>query len=444
MPDYDAIVVGAGPGGSSAAYHLASAGAKVLVLEKKTFPRSKTCGDGLTPRSVKVLEEMGLQTELDTYQRVKGLRVLGMGRTLEMDFPNVSSFPRYGLVRTRRLFDSELAAHAEAAGARYMMHTEASEPIFEEGRMTGVRWITKQASPGGGVVKTDQGVVTAPFTIIADGASSPFGRAMGLRRAPGYPMGLAIRTYYESEMTHDDYFESWLELKKGDELLPGYGWIFPVGDGTVNIGVGLLTTFGSWRSVNLNHLQHDYIDMLPKSYGITHENQTEPYKSGRLPMGGSLVKPYGDGFIVIGDAAGYVNPFNGEGIAYALETGRLGAGLVASAVQNGRTTELAEYREALHDIYGAYYRIARKFTKIIGRPRTFRALCQVGMRSQSMMEFVFQVLANIGEAKGGRVADRVIRAMCKLAEQDISELKEPDIPLPRTVPAVDESKVGAA
>ena len=446
MAEYDVIVIGAGPGGSSAAYYLARSGAKVLVIEKKDFPRAKTCGDGLTPRAAKVLEDMGLEA-MESYHRVKGLRVIGAGgRTLMLDFPSSTRFPNYALVRPRKDLDSEMAAKAASAGADFWFKTEAVSPVVIDGRMTGVRWVKKQPAPTGGVIKIDEGVATAPLTIVADGASSPFGRAMGIARASDYPMGLAIRTYYRSDRHDDDWYESWLELRRGDVLLPGYGWIFPVGDGTVNIGVGLLTTFGRWRDVNLNQLQRWYIDLLPKSYGITHEHQTEPYKSGRLPMGLSATKPYGDGYLLIGDAAGMVNPFNGEGIAYAMETGKLAANIVADSLANGSHTELSEYHQALHDTYGSYYRIARKFTKIIGRPRIFRALSQVGMRSQTMMEFVFLVLANLGEESGGKLGDKVLRAACKLAEQDLSDLKDPVIPVPRRVsPKVDsERKVGAA
>lgn len=430
MSDYDAVVVGAGPGGSAAAYYLASTGAKVLVIEKKQFPRPKTCGDGLTPRAIKVLDDMGLGSCLDKYQRVRGLRVLAHGHTLEMEFPKGKGYPHFGLVRPRRDLDQEVAEHARRRGAQYRFQTEASEPIWQEGSLIGVRWVRKEKAPGGGVIKVDEGEVRAPFTIIADGASSPFGRALGIARDPSYPLGLAIRTYYESDRGDDELFESWLELRKGDTLLPGYGWIFPVGDGTVNIGVGLLTTFGPWRSVNLNHLQRDYIDMLPPSYGITHENQTEPYRSGRLPMGGSVRKPFGKGYLLIGDAAGFVNPFNGEGIAYALETSKIAAGVIAEALARGSDTEPVAYREALNDIYGGYYRIARKFTKIIGHPAAFQALCQVGMRSQTIMEFVFLVLANLGKARGGGLGDRTLRSMSKLAQQDLSKLVDPDISAP--------------
>jgi flavin-dependent dehydrogenase len=149
-------------------------------------------------------------------------------------------------------------------------------------------------------------------------------------------------------------------------------------------------------------------------------------------MGGSVTKPYGPGYLVIGDAAGMVNPFNGEGIAYALETGKLAGGLLAEALRSGDSHELSVYREALFDIYGPYYRLGRRFTKVIGQPRIFRALCQVGMRSRTVMGFVFQVLANLAEEKGGKLGDRSYRALVKIAETDLPELNEPDIPDPPT------------
>jgi len=441
------IVVGGGPGGSSAAQTLARAGARVLVLEKKTFPRAKTCGDGLTPRAVKVLEQLGMAAKLETYQRVHGLRVIGASnRTLEMQWPSSAEFPNYGLVRPRKDLDLDLADAARAAGAEYMFGTEAVSPLVEDAKVAGVRWVQKLASPGGGVVKIDQGELRSHFVLIADGASSPFGRAMGIARDESYPMGLAIRTYYRSSGDKDDFFESWLELRKGDELLPGYGWIFPVGDGTVNIGVGLLTTFGHWRQVNLNHLQRAFIDMLPASYGISHEDQTEPYKSGRLPMATSAIRPYGPGYLLIGDAAGMVNPFNGEGIAYALETGVLAGRITADALSNGKSPELREYHEAINDIYGAYFRAGKRFTKIIGSPRVFRALCQVGMRSQTMMEFVFLVLANLAPRRGGGLGPSVMRSVLRFAEKDLADLpplRIPDLP-PAKVDKGIENKAGAA
>lgn len=435
MASYDALIVGAGPAGSTAAYFLARSGASVCVLEKKSFPRAKTCGDGLTPRAVTVLDEIGMEDSTLGYKRVNGLRVHSRGRWMEMGFPKASHLPLHGFIRARKDLDSEIAARAQDAGAEFLMGVEASEGLFEEGGLTGVRWVRKAHDPGGGVVVTDVGEVRATFTLIADGAQSPFGRALGLQRREDYPMGLAIRTYYRSPRGDDDLLESWLELRSEDELLPGYGWVFPMGDGIVNVGVGLLNTYGGWRNVNLNRLQRAYVDMLPKSYGINHETQTEPYKSGRLPMGGGLFPAIGQGFLIIGDAAGYINPFNGEGIAYALETGKLAAGCVIDALRNGRSSRVVEYPEALHDTYGAYYRAGRKFVRILGRPWAFTAMCQVGMRSQGLMELVFKILGNMGERSGGSFGDRLFRRLVRLAEFDLPELKDPQI-TPPTAKAV--------
>lgn len=431
MSEYDAIVVGAGPGGSSAAYYLAGAGARVLVLERKAFPRAKVCGDGLTPRAVRVLVDMGMAAELDTYHRVKGLRLVGLGHRLDLDFPATASYPDYGLVRPRKDLDADIAARAQAAGAELLMRTEAVAPVLEGSRVVGVRWVRKEPAEGGGVVKVDEGVARAPFTIISDGSGSPFGRAVGIRRRPEYPLGLAIRTYYVNDRHDDDFFEAWLPLKYEGVTLPGYGWLFPVGDGTINIGAGILNTYGRWREVNLNRLQRTFIDSLAGPYGITHEDQVGPYKSSRLPLAGSARRPYGDGYLVIGDAAGMVNPFSGEGIAYALETAKLAAGLVTEALAGGDGTELAHYRDALHDTYGGFFRMGRSFARAIGNPRLYLLLAMIGMNSRRLMQFLFEFGAFLVEPAGGRLSDRAFRTMLRAAQHRMPELTDVDLPSPK-------------
>ena len=149
----DVIVVGAGPA-SATAFYLAQAGLDVLVLEKSRFPREKVCGDGLTPRAVKALIGMGIGvSEQDGWVRNKGLRVIGAGKRMELPWPELSSYPGFGLVRTRRDLDETLARRAQHAGAKLLEGVTVTGPVLDErtGRITGVlAQVREDESPQGG------------------------------------------------------------------------------------------------------------------------------------------------------------------------------------------------------------------------------------------------------------------------------------------------------
>src|SRR5215470_9897211 len=223
--DADVIVIGAGPGGSAAAYHLANHGVRVLLLEKSEFPREKVCGDGLTPRAVKQLIAMGVDTEGEGWTRNRGLRVIGGGVRPELDWPDLASFPNYGLTRTRVDFDELLARTAQTRGAELRTSVTVAGPVYDAtGRVVGVA--------------TSDGQVRAPLVIAADGVSGRFPLAMGLSKRTDRPIGVAVRRYYRSPRHKDEYLESWLEIhgkRDTTTLLPGYGWIFGMGDGRVNV-----------------------------------------------------------------------------------------------------------------------------------------------------------------------------------------------------------------
>ncbi|MFC0029387.1 geranylgeranyl reductase family protein [Micromonospora chaiyaphumensis] len=415
--DADVIVVGAGPGGSATAYHLARHGVRVLLLEKTEFPREKVCGDGLTPRAVRQLIRMGVDTSPEAgWLHNKGLRVIGGGVRLELDWPDLASFPNYGLVRTRLDFDDLLAQRAVAAGAKLRTSVNVLAPVLDaDDRVIGV-----QAEVG---PDKEPATFHAPLVVAADGVSGRFPLALGLAKREDRPIGVAVRRYYRSPAKHDDdYLESWLELRaKGSEaLLPGYGWIFGLGDGRVNVGLGVLNSSAAFGKTNYRRLLTDWLANTPEDWGMTDEANAEgPILGAALPMGFNRVPHYTRGVLLVGDSGGMVNPFNGEGIAYAMESGELAAEVAVQALARPAGAEreraLLAYPQELKARFGGYYRLGGIFVKLIGRPEVMRMATKHGMPHPMLMRFVLKLLANLTDPRGGDAMDRVINAMTRVA-----------------------------
>ena len=384
----DVLVIGAGPAGAAAGFWCATRGLDTVVLEKKHFPREKTCGDGLTPRAVKQLNDMGLGESLSQFHRYDGLRATAHGKALELHWPSHPIYPQHGFVVRRRELDQMVAFNAQRAGATLLQGHEATTPILENGRLVGAT-----------VNDKDNGTtfdVRAKYVVIADGANSRFGRALGTSRTREWPYGTAIRTYWQSPRHAEPWIESALDVKdRNGKSMPGYGWIFPVGDGTINIGVGLLSTFKNFTSVNTTHLLDSYAHMVADSWGINPDTPECKATSGKIPMGGSVGPKVGQGYLVVGDAAGSVNPFNGEGIDYAYETSRMAAEVLHEAITLNDPRALGRYQLMLDDEYGQYFKVARLFAKVIGRPVLMRELSRVGIQSRTLMEWVLRIMANL-------------------------------------------------
>ena len=417
--DADVIVVGAGPGGSSTAYHLARAGLDVLVLEKSTFPREKVCGDGLTPRAVKQLVGMGIPLDpVDGWFPNKGIRIIGGGVRIELDWPELSSYPGFGLVRTRRGFDEIVARAARRAGARLLEGVTVTGPVLDDGaqRIVGVT-ARDTAAPGNGDGGTER-TYRARLVVAADGNSSRLSLAMGLRKRDDRPLGVAIRTYYTSPRHDDDYLETWLDLWDGSALLPGYGWIFGVGDGTSNVGLGLLNTSTSFGHVDYRAMLRRWLATMPPEWGFGEENQTGPVRGAALPMGFNRTPHYTSGLLLVGDAGGMVNPFNGEGISTAMESGEIAAQVIVQALArpDRASAELAlrGYPQALKDAYGGYYTLGRSFVGAIGHPWFMKFATRHGLPRPALMRFTMKLLANLTEPRGGDAADRVINALSRI------------------------------
>ncbi|WP_326807786.1 geranylgeranyl reductase family protein [Streptomyces sp. NBC_01186] len=414
----DVIVVGAGPGGSTTAYHLARSGLDVLLLEKTAFPREKVCGDGLTPRATKQLVAMGIDiSEEAGWLRNKGLRIIGGGQRLQLDWPELASYPDYGLVRKRDDFDEQLAHQAQKAGARLYERCNVSEPVLDErtGHVTGVHAkLGEEKTP-----------VTfhAPVVVAADGNSTRLSVKMGLHRREDRPMGVAVRTYFTSPRHEDDYLESWLELwdRRGaqDRLLPGYGWIFGMGDGTSNVGLGVLNTSSSFKELDWREILKAWCASMPEEWGYTPENMTSPIRGAALPMAFNRQPHYTRGLMLVGDAGGLVNPFNGEGIAYAMESGVIAAETIvqahARATPTQRELALRRYPKVLKDTYGGYYTMGRAFVKLIGNPKVMKLAAERGLSHPLLMRFTLKMLANLTEPTGGDAMDRIINGLAKVA-----------------------------
>ena len=379
------IVIGGGPAGAAAAMRAARGGASVALFEKGSRGRDKICGDGLTPRAVWALEE--LKIGLEVSHRIDGLRMIAGETRRELPWPGTGRFPPYGAVWPRRSLDACLIAAAEAAGADVLFESEA-EPRIDDGCVVGVEAAGKKWA--------------ARMVVVASGAPGKVARILGAERDPNEPFGLAIRTYVESPRHADRLLEASLAMRDSDGVsIPGYGWMFPAGDGTVNLGVGALSTMKGFKKLNLNRLIDMYRDLVREEWDVG--EYLERPRAWRLPM--SALQRSGPGWVAIGDAAGLINPMNGEGIDYGLESGMLAADLFLS--DPASTPD--RYDELIGDRFDEFLRTGRRFSFLIGHPLILRNGLRLAVGTQAMADLTLQVMGNLVDAKTPGAAGRVLQ-----------------------------------
>ncbi|MGH8924234.1 MAG: geranylgeranyl reductase family protein [Acidimicrobiia bacterium] len=404
MPDSSVLVVGGGPAGSAAAYWLARSGHQVTLVEKKEYPRAKTCGDGLTPRAIYWLEQMGFDFSVPEFHRITGLRSYAGEDYLEMSWPDHSKYPNWGGVIRRRDLDAQVAALARKQGAVVLEKTEAL-PKLTAGDLKAVDLVHE------GETRT----VEPNFVVIADGSMNRFGRELGTVRRKDYPMGMAARGYYASPRSQDPFLESQLDMRdENGDTMPGYGWVFPLGDGTVNVGVGLLSTNKRWKGVNTSMMMADYVRIAPDYWDLSEESKlTEPV-GGKLAMSFSRSPSIGRNWLTIGDAAGAINPWNGEGISYAYETGAIAARHISEAIAQRDPSVLNGYARELDEEFGLYYKMARVFVKLIANPSVMRTLAHAGLHSKPLMEWTLKVMSNLLDEDEKSAGERVYNVLAAL------------------------------
>jgi menaquinone-9 beta-reductase len=378
----------------------------VLVIERGQFPRDKACGDGLTPRAVHRLKELGLADVVAQLHHTSGLRVSAGDRSATTAWPSHPSFPPFGGTMRRSRLDALIAANAQAAGATLKLGHTALSPLVERGFCRGAII----GDPTGA-----EHVVRAQYLVVADGADSGFGRSLGTFRFREWPFAEASRGYYHSSRSDETTIESFVDITDRDgNALPGYGWVFPLGDGTVNVGVGLVSTCRDFTTITTAQLLDAFTHRIASRWALDPTAPIGKPVSARIPMGGSVGPTAGPTYLVVGDAAATVSPFNGAGIEYALESGRMAATVVDEALATRSPAALQRYPRLLHDEYGDYFKVARLFDRVIGRPTLMRQIGNAGAGNQRLLDSALRVTANLMRPDHAGPAETAYRIAAKL------------------------------
>lgn len=363
---YDVAISGGGPAGSAAAWQAVRTGARVILLDKAEFPRDKPCGDGLTPRAVSFMQKMGLADEVAKFHRLNRATIYSPTEW-ELSFPRRPGMPDHGHGIRRTQLDTMLLKHAEAAGAEVRQGAEVTgASVDDDGRVNGL------TLRGGEVIHADA-------VIAADGTYSPVRRSLKLTSKYNGYSAIAIRAEMSANRPDSDSLDIHLKISHEGQQLPGYGWVFPLGDGRVNIGVGYVNSFKRWHDINAARLLGDFMDGLPRDWdlpSVAELQSSKALQAWRLPMGFTAWPPWRPGVLFAGDAMGAARPVSGAGISKALQSGLAAGESAVAALTNGGPDDFTNYQQQVDGIWGREYRRGRLFHRLVGIP----ALTTAGLK----------------------------------------------------------------
>lgn len=334
---FDAIVVGAGPGGASAAHFMARAGLDVLLVDRAGFPRDKVCGDAISRKAAAMLPDMGIPdlTGVDECLPSYGVRFCSdEGPPLSLQFDREFAEQRpASYVCTRRTFDRLLVQQAVAAGVTFWPHARVNELIREGERVHGVRLTRLQGEEGHATSDAfpRSESIEAPVVIGADGAYSVVARELRMPQLDERHYCAGIRAYMRNVAYEDPMHP--LEVYFLDDVMPGYFWVFPLPGGRANVGVGMLSHSIKKSGIQLKDLLMECLQhprLRDRFAGAELDGVT---KGWGLPLGSKPRRMAGDGWMLVGDAASLIDPFAGEGIGNAMLSGRIAAGVAARALE---------------------------------------------------------------------------------------------------------------
>ena len=341
--DYDVIVLGGGPSGSSAAIHLSRYGKKVLLLDRHKFPRDKICGDGISGRSVAMLRELGLMEEFSKveHEDMYGVTFSSPDGTVVPVPSKAQDGSAPGFVCRRMVFDNVLFQAAKKSAAKTMEEFLATE-ILKEGEMVvGVK----------GTYAGKEMEFRAKAVVCADGVGGISARQLGTVNEDDSHQYAGMRAYFENVGGMKDK----IELHFVKEALPGYFWIFPLPDGKANVGIGITVKEMKKGKINLSRTMEDIINKNSTFKDrFKDAKRTSDLRSWLLPLASKNIKRYGNGYVLVGDAASLIDPFTGEGIGNALTSGKIAAQVIAEALDENDVSEkkLSQYQKRLYAIIG--------------------------------------------------------------------------------------------
>ena len=391
---FDAIIVGAGPGGATAATLMVRSGLRVLLLDKAIFPRDKICGDAIGGKSVDALRAVGLLDQVIAAESLGswGVTFSGpMGDEVAIPFTKALDKPvAPGFVAPRLVFDNLVFEAAVAAGAEVWQDTKVEGLLWEGTQVVGVR-----AKRGDGDVQE----LRAPLVVGADGAYSVVARELGMTQLEEKHYCAGLRAYYEGVTGFND--RNFIELHFVEESIPGYFWIFPMANGRANVGLGMLSAAVKKRGVKLKPLLDQLVDHPRFRDRFAGATRLGPVKGWGLPLGSKPRPLAGDGWMLVGDAGSLIDPFTGEGIGNAMVSAMKAAewATQAHAAEDFSAAFLRGYEKEVLDLFRSELRLSHMMQRLGNWKWLLNTVIRKASRSTELADAISCMFDDLGERR---------------------------------------------